>query len=378
MHGPPLKGHATTSYAFIALRNHTPHDCTQKVQHIVTNRNKMIQVPALLNNRKTCPLLDVRSPGEFAQGHIPSAISFPLFSDAERAAVGTVYKQVGKTAALELGLRYVGPKLESFVVNARSMAPDGKLMVHCWRGGQRSGSVAWLLRQAGFEVDVLEGGYKAYRQHVLDGLHSTPFNLLILGGETGSGKTKILKCLRDIGEQIIDLEGLAHHKGSAFGFIGELPQPTVEQFENNLFESLITLDPTQRVWVENESHSIGRIYIPEAFWQKMRTAPLVNIKVPDAVRINNLLDDYVLTDPEDLEIAFLKIAKKLGGLQLKIAVESLRNNNFAEAAAIALRYYDKTYQHGLDNSLSTDITQVAFDHGAPLEIARELAIIAPR
>jgi tRNA 2-selenouridine synthase len=332
----------------------------------------MIQVSIFLQNRTTFPLLDVRSPSEFAQGHIPGARSFPLFSDAERAEVGTMYKQVGKTEALELGLRFVGPKLENFAKDARALAPEGKLTVHCWRGGQRSGSMAWLFRQAGLEVEVLQGGYKAYRHYVLESLQTSPFKLVVLGGETGSGKTKILHCLRDLGEQIIDLEGLANHKGSAFGFIGELPQPTVEQFENNLFEAMHPFNPATRVWVENESHSIGRIYIPEGFWQKMRTAPLVNIKIPQAVRINNLLDDYVLTDPDDLEKAFLKIAKKLGGLQLKTALESLQNNNFTEAAHIALQYYDKTYQHGLDHSLSTDIQQLTFDHGSPLEIAREL------
>lgn len=327
----------------------------------------------MLSNRNACPLLDVRSPGEFTHGHIPGAISFPLFSDEERAAVGTVYKQVGKEEAMALGLRFVGPKLETFVREATIIAPGRKLRVHCWRGGQRSGSMAWLFRQAGFEVETLQGGYKSYRHFVLDGFQNTTIKLVVLGGQTGSGKTKILKALPEFGEQIIDLEGLAHHKGSAFGFIGELPQPTVEQFENNLFEQISAMDTTRRVWVENESHSIGRIFIPEEFWSKMKVAPLVKIEIPETVRIENLLSDYVLTDRLELETAFQKIQKKLGGLQLKIALESLEKNDFATAARIALHYYDKTYQHGLDTSLSTDIKNLKFDHGDPRRIAEELS-----
>ncbi|MFN0037270.1 MAG: tRNA 2-selenouridine(34) synthase MnmH [Saprospiraceae bacterium] len=321
-------------------------------------------------------LLDVRSPGEYAQGHIPGALSFPLFSDDERAAVGTMYKQVGKEDAMELGLRIVGPKMEGFVKQAKLLAPERRLAVHCWRGGQRSGSMAWLLGQAGFEVLTLEGGYKAYRHHVLESFEKTDLNLLVLGGRTGSGKTKILHALRDLGEQVLDLERLAHHKGSAFGFIGEAPQPTVEQFENELFEATLPLDPSRRVWVENESRSIGRIFIPDSFWAKMKAAPLLNIEIPDAARIQNLLADYVLTDRAELETAFRKIATKLGGQNLKTALEALERSDFAAAAQLALAYYDKTYQHGLDTSTSPGIRRLEFGHGDATEIARVLTQLA--
>ena len=332
----------------------------------------MQEILDLLEKRGTCPLLDVRSPGEYAHGHIPGAISFPLFSDVERAEVGTLYKQDGKEIAMEVGLRIVGPKLATFVKEAKALAPERKVMLHCWRGGQRSGSMAWLLRQAGLEVETLPGGYKAYRHLVQESFESTALKLVVLGGETGSGKTKILHELVAVGEQIIDLEGLANHKGSAFGFIGEQPQPTVEQFENELFERILALDVSKRVWVENESHSIGRIFIPEAFWTKMRAAPLLIIKIPDDARIENLLEDYVLTDKTDLEVAFQKISKKLGGQNLKIALEALECNDFAAAAKIALWYYDKTYQHGIETSKSPNLKQIAFDHGKPGEIALEL------
>lgn len=333
----------------------------------------MIQIGDLIEKKGLCPLLDVRSPAEFRQGHIPGAVSFPLFDDAERAAVGTMYKQVGKEQAMELGLHFVGPKLETFVREAKKIAPERKLMIHCWRGGQRSGSLAWLFRQAGFEVETLEGGYKSYRQHVLNAFESLDLKLVVIGGRTGTGKTTILKALADTGEQIIDLEGLAKHKGSAFGFIGEMPQPSVEQFENDLFEAMSQLDAGRRIWLENESHSIGRVFIPEPFWQKMKVAPLVVLQIPDEQRIQNLLRDYVLTDKEDLKIAFRKIDRKLGGLQLKIALEALERNDFATAAGIALHYYDKTYQHGLDHSISTDIRHLSFEHGEPKAIASELS-----
>jgi tRNA 2-selenouridine synthase len=322
-----------------------------------------------LATRNCRVVLDVRSPGEYAQGHIPGALSFPLFSDEERARVGTFYKQKGKDAALELGLEFVGPKMAGFVQQAKALAPERRLAVHCWRGGQRSLSMAWLFRQAGFDVVTLEGGYKNYRRYVLEEIGNEKFEIKIIGGKTGSGKTKILRALHNLGEQIIDLEQIACHKGSAFGSIGESPQPTVEQFENDLFEALSRLDPARRVWLENESHSIGRVYIPEGFWKKMKSAPLLNIEVPDEARIQNLLTDYVLTDKADLEAAFLKIDKKLGGQHLKTALEALDRDDFATAARIALHYYDKTYQHSLDTNPSPDIRHLTFEYGDPKKIA---------
>ncbi|MFN0213569.1 MAG: tRNA 2-selenouridine(34) synthase MnmH [Saprospiraceae bacterium] len=325
-----------------------------------------------LSERTDRVILDVRSPSEYAQGNIPNAHNFPLFSDEERALVGTQYKQLGKEEALALGLRFAGPKMEQFVRQANLLAPRRKLGVHCWRGGQRSGSMAWLFQQAGFDVVTLEGGYKSYRHHVLESLENTELNLWVLGGRTGTGKTKILHALSEFGEQIIDLEALAHHKGSAFGFIGEAPQPSVEQFENDLFENTLSLQPLRRVWIENESRSIGRIYIPPGLFSKIRSDPLVNIEIPDEARIENLLADYVLSDRGELETAFQKIGSKLGGQHLKTALEALQQGDYAAAARIALVYYDKTYQHGLDTRLSSDIRLLTFEHGDAVDIAKAL------
>jgi tRNA 2-selenouridine synthase len=318
-------------------------------------------------------LLDVRSPGEYAQGHIPGALNFPLFSDAERAAVGTLYKQVGKEAAVLKGLEFVGPKLADFVRQAAKLAPNRRLAVHCWRGGQRSGSMAMLLRAAGFEVCTLAGGYKSYRQLVLDSFHEIAFPFRVLGGRTGSGKSKVLRVLRQMGARVLDLEALAHHKGSSFGAIGEKPQPTVEQFENTLHHALQTFEPGQPVWVENESRSIGRVYIPEGVWKHMKSGVLINIEIPLEARLQNLLADYADCDKLILRDAFERIGKRLGGQSLKEALEALDADDIRTAAAIALRYYDKTYQHCLDNNATPVIHTLPFDTGDPLIIARACA-----
>lgn len=318
-------------------------------------------------------VLDVRSPGEFAQGHIPGAVAFPLFTDEERAKVGTIYKQQGKEQAIELGLTFVGPKIADFVKKAKKLAPHQRLLVHCWRGGQRSLSMAWLLQLSGFEMATLRGGYKQYRQHVIKCFDSLSLaDLRVIGGRTGTGKTKILRALRAMGEQVLDLEAIAHHKGSAFGSIGEPPQPTVEQFENDLFEAISALDPSRTIWTENESRSIGRVFIPQGFWQVMKAAPLYNVTIPEDERLQNLVDDYTGTDPSELIAAFQKIDSKLGGLQMKQALAAVEQGDYAAAAGIALRYYDKTYQHCLDNNPSPDIKMLTFDYGDPERIAAEI------
>ncbi len=299
-------------------------------------------------------LLDVRTPAEFDKGHIPGAISFPLFSNEERVKVGTLYKQVSPESALLKGLDFVGPKMSGFIKWAKKISPEKKVCLHCWRGGKRSGSLSWLLSMAGFDVQVIQGGYKAYRQYHRKRLVDQPFQFFVLGGRTGCGKTAILHALAEQ-EQIIDLEGLAHHKGSAFGALGEPPQPTVEQFENNLFHDLETKNISQRIWIENESKSIGSVFIPQEFWSKMKAAPLINVERSFDERVKILVDVYAGYDLNGLKKSFIGITKRLGGQHVKTALEALGNQDYSTAAAIALGYYDKAYQYMLDNNSSPDI-----------------------
>jgi tRNA 2-selenouridine synthase len=318
-------------------------------------------------------LIDVRSPAEFARAHIPTAQSLPLFNDEERAKVGTIYKQTSPESALLKGLEIVGPKMSGFVKKAIKWSPNRKVIVHCWRGGKRSGSVAWLLKFAGFDVLTVEGGYKSYRQNVLQSFDNQLLkNIIVLGGKTGSGKTYVLKELEKRGEQIIDLEGIAHHKGSAFGWIGENVQPTTEQFENNLLETLRHIDPARRVWVENESRQVGAVFIPEGFWTQFKNAPLVHIEVPFDLRVEHLVKVYCTTEKADLAQSFEKIRKKLGFDQAKFAVEAVERGDYAAAAAIGLTYYDKAYNFGFDTNTAPQKHIVNIDNYNPSQTADTL------
>lgn len=322
-------------------------------------------------------LFDVRTPAEYEKGHIPGALNLPLFSNEERAAVGTTYKQAGPYKAFLQGLDYAGPRMRSFVEEAQKRAPSGKVAVHCWRGGQRSGSMGWLFGLAGMEVEVLEGGYKAYRNYLLEQFSVCTPPFVIVGGPTGSGKTDILHALEKLGEQVIDLERLAHHKGSAFGAMGETPQPSVEQFENDLFETFRKLDHRRRIWLENESRPIGRVYIPDPLWRQMLRAPLLSVEAPLDHRLAHLVETYAGYPLEELKDAFERIRKKLGGQHHKAAIEALDAGDFAEAARIALVYYDKAYNHHtLSKRVNSNVFAITAENEGPEQTARRLITFA--
>jgi len=287
---------------------------------------------------------DVRSPGEYSQGRIPGAINLPLFTNEERAEVGTKYKQCGKDAAVELGLGLVGPKLASFVATAKRECPNTVAKVHCWRGGMRSSSMAWLLSTAGFKTVTLRGGYKAFRKWVLQKL-SQPLNLLVLGGLTGAGKTAILHALREKGEQILDLEDLACHRGSAFGVMGQ--QPTNEQFENEIAIALQSLDLSRQIWVEDESRMIGRCKVPDALFAAMRQQPLVMLERPKSERVAKLLADYSQAPRQSLIEAVERLQRRLGGARSKQIIQLIHENQLPQAVELLLDYYDAAYRHSL-------------------------------
>ncbi len=301
-------------------------------------------------------VLDVRSPGEFAQGHLPGAVSFPLFTDEERAAVGTLYKQVGKTEAIDEGLGFVGPKLQSMATRARALFQGQEsrkpLLIYCWRGGMRSGSVDWLIRTADIPTARCEGGYKACRA-AFNQVLSAPRPYVVLGGMTGCAKTEVLGALRAQGEAVLDLEGLARHYGSAFGNLDEHAQPSTEHFTNLLASALMALDAQAAssavpIWVENESRQIGRVHLPEMFHKGLREAPVLELERSEEDRVAHLLSMYGDASKESLIGAFERIRTKLGGQHTQAAIEHVQDGDLASAAKIALVYYDKTYRHSLD------------------------------
>ncbi len=330
-------------------------------------------VSDFLRKAQTLPVIDVRSPGEFDHAHLPGAVNIPLFDNDERARVGTRYKQAGKDLAVLMGLEIVGPKLADFVKQARKLthATGGEVLVHCWRGGMRSSSFAWLLQTAGLKPTTLEGGYKAYRNAVLMGL-AEPRNLLILGGKTGSGKTAILHELANLGEQTIDLEGLAHHKGSSYGAIGQLPQPGSEQFENLIFQEWSRVEPTRRIWLEDESRNVGSCFVPMPFWLQMRAAPVAFVDIPKAVRISRLVQEYTGIDHELLIEATRRIEKRLGGKVLKDCIAALTENDYATVADLTLDYYDRAYLHGLSQRNPETVSNLAIADDNPAATARAL------
>ncbi|MEZ4903946.1 MAG: tRNA 2-selenouridine(34) synthase MnmH [Spirosomataceae bacterium] len=334
--------------------------------------NPILSPTNFLEKAKTLPVIDVRSPAEYTHAHIPGAINIPLFDNEGRAKVGTCYKQLGREAAVRLGLTLVGPHLADFVAQADAIAPNREVLVHCWRGGMRSGSFSTLLRAAGYTVYTLEGGYKAYRNHVLSAFEqSRP--IIILGGKTGSGKTDILKALREKGEQVIDLEAIAHHKGSSFGAIGQEPQPSSEQFENLLYRQWATLDTSRRLWLEDESRNIGTCILPLPLWRQMEQVPVIFfLDVPKEVRIQRLVREYACYPPTLIQEATERIKKRLGGQHYQAALEALSNQDYATGAAISLNYYDKAYLHGISQHPSEQVVTFIITEDNPEATAQLL------
>jgi tRNA 2-selenouridine synthase len=303
-------------------------------------------------------IIDVRSPAEFDKGHIPEAINIPLFSDAERAQVGTVYKQESRERAVALGYQLVTPKFQDLIQQSFQAAPEGEVIVHCWRGGMRSAAFAKHLAENGFsDIKIIIGGYKAYRNYVLEQL-AKPGKLKILGGYTGSGKTPILSELKALGKQIIDLEKLANHKGSAFGGIGAGESPTVQQFENNLHREWSQLDRDRPIWLEDESHNIGPVRIPLPFYRAMRASELYFIDIPKEERARHLVREYSRCDHGELIDALDRISKRLGGRRKQKALEHLEGEDYYEVALITLQYYDKFYQKSLARRPSDLVTHI--------------------
>ena len=340
-----------------------------------------IDIDQFLELSKDYPVFDVRSPGEYKHAHIPGACSLPLFTDEERSIVGTAYKQKSREVAIKIGLDFFGPKMKKIVEKVENIIDNGQwaigknvlsesgysqlpiancILLYCWRGGMRSAGVAWLLDLYGFKVYSLVGGYKNFRNYVIE-TFKLPFNFKILGGYTGSGKTELLKALQKKGEKIIDLEELANHKGSAFGNIGMPEQPGQEMFENLLSCELRALNYEQNsdvagippsgggAWLEDESQRIGRVNIPSGLWSVMRKSPVYFLHIPFEERLKHLEQEYGRLDKQSMINGIKRISEKLGGLNAKTAIQFLEEGKIAESFNILLKYYDKYYLKALHN-----------------------------
>ena len=308
-----------------------------------------------LSNR--FPVIDVRSPSEFEQGHIPGAYNLALFDDNERAIVGTLFKKKGKTEAVLKGLDFAGKKTRKLAETGIKLSSNKQVLIHCWRGGMRSASVAWLLETCGLQCHVLKGGYKTFRNHIRS-VFSLPIKFIVIGGMTGSGKSAILDEIEKLSFQVLKLEEIARHKGSVFGWLGELPQNTNEQFENDLFAMLTKMDFNKPVFIEDESRNIGKNIIPPELFVNMSLSCLVVLDLGLELRIGRLVNDYGIFPKTDLRNCIEKLSKRLGGVNLQTALTALEEGKTAEAARISLLYYDKAYTFGLSKKKNSPIVSI--------------------
>ncbi|MDD3352845.1 tRNA 2-selenouridine(34) synthase MnmH [Zoogloea sp.] len=299
-------------------------------------------------------IIDVRSPSEFAEDHIPGAINCPVLDDEERARVGTLYKQVSPFDARKLGAALVSRNIARHIETHFGSKPKGwKPLIYCWRGGQRSGSMTLVLGQVGWGARRLEGGYKAFRQRVLDDLEQLPQALAfrVLCGPTGSGKTALLDVLAAEGGQVLDLEALACHRGSVLGGAAERAQPGQKAFETALWEALRTLDPARPVWVESESRRIGRLHLPGALFGRMRDGACWRVAAPLEARVDHLLERYtdLIADPAAFQLKLTRLIEQHGrerveGWHLRVARGEWREL----ARELVTQHYDPAYRRGGD------------------------------
>jgi len=289
-------------------------------------------------------VFDARSPKEFAEGHIPGAINLPLMDNDQRHEIGITYKKQGHDAAVEKGFELVGPHFAEKLKRAKELTDKREILVYCWRGGLRSNILAWLLQTGGFKVTLLKGGYKAFRNQNMS-LFSTQANPVILSGKTGVGKTEILEMLIAAKQHVVDLEGFANHKGSAFGSLGKEEQPNQEQFENLVANQLRTIPNDHSVWIESESRFIGKVRIPDLLFNRMKSAPILDVERPIEERVDRILTEYGHFPKDILAEKTAGLSKRMGGDQVKAALEFLADDNLRDWIRILLHYYDKGYTH---------------------------------
>jgi len=319
------------------------------------------------------PLIDVRSPGEYYKGHMPNSINIPLFDNDERSIIGTIYKKEGRKKAVIEGLKFFEKKIELLLdnlfmsIDSYKTVPNKNneffIRIYCSRGGMRSQSIAWLLEKYKLNPITLEGGYKIYRRWVLDSF-SNKLNLIVIGGKTGTGKTRLLSLLEKYKYQTIDLEGFACHRGSTFGGLGMKEQPSNEQFENNIGEKLYSFQTINNIFVEAESANIGKCKIPHEFFNQMKKSRRIEILRSDSNRLDELIHTYSVFKKEELKDSVQRIKKRLGPQRTKIALESIDEEKWDLVCRSVLDYYDRCYEYekvGKENITLLDLTDKNYD-----------------
>jgi tRNA 2-selenouridine synthase len=325
-------------------------------------------------------VIDVRSPAEFAEDHVPGAINLPVLDNEERARVGTIYKQVSPFDARKIGAALVFRNAANHIETSLSHHDGGwRPLVYCWRGGQRSGSFAWLLKEIGWRSDVVQGGYKTYRRLVVEMLHdqALPFRFVQLGGYTGTAKTELLPLLAARGVQVIDLEGLANHRGSLLGSMGE--QPSQKAFESALAGVLCRLDPARPVLVEAESSKIGQILVPPSLWDGMKVAPWIEVTAPLEARTEYLLRAYddILSDRTRLHARLAPLKAHRGeALVAQWIGLSAAGDKRALTRSLMEDHYDLAYAKSMKAMAPNVIAQVAADGLTPSHLEHVAAQVA--
>lgn len=327
-------------------------------------------------------IIDVRSPGEFAEDHIPGAVNLPVLDNDERAIVGTTYVQESRFLARRMGAALVAKNIGRHIETALAdKGPNFRPLVYCWRGGQRSNSMALVLAQVGWRVMVLTGGYKTYRRAVQKRLYEEELGLrfVLLEGGTGTGKTEILKRVGAMGGQVIDLEGIARHRGSLFGALAGTPQPSQKWFESYVFDRLARMDPARPVLVEAESNKIGNRTLPPAVWHAMERAPRIVLSAPIDVRADYLVRSYpdVIADRGLLEHVLSRLEVYPGRKQLATWRELADAGAYAELVRhVVERHYDPAYMRfsGRDQRPKVAALELAsLDEAAQDAAARQIA-----
>jgi tRNA 2-selenouridine synthase len=301
-------------------------------------------------------MIDVRTPAEYAEDHIPGAVNYPVLTNEERIVIGTMYKQVSSFEAKKLGAAYIAKRIAYYIENNFIDKPkDWKPLIYCWRGGKRSGSMTHIFRQIGWNAHILDGGYKSYRKDVVSQLSTLPttFQYRVITGMTGSGKSKVLEKLSELGAQVLDLEKLAQHKGSVLGNLPESPQPSQKSFETQLLIQLQSFNPNEIVFVEAESRKIGTLHVPDNLLDSMRKSPCLRIEASTDARVQFLIADYpyFINQPDNLTrtIDFLK--ELHGKEQLEEWKALIQQKQWSQLVTELLnKHYDALYKRSQNSN----------------------------